>query len=80
MDNVWSLCILSLKIYLSDLPLCSSLIRGMDGGSTCGWVIPIIHPFVPETFFFAAFFFLGDLFGKCHTPYVSVVMNGLIVL
>ena len=84
MDNVGSLRSFSFTKYLAYLLSCFSLIRGVGGGSTCGWVIPVIHPFLLETLFTVEFLvyssFLGNLFAKCHTPYVLVVMTGLIIL
>ena len=84
MDDVGSLRSFSFTISFSDLPLWFSLIGVISGGSACVYFIPIIHSFLLETFFIVEFLvcspFLGNLFAKCHMPYVLVVMNGLIIL
>ena len=56
MDNVGYLRSFSFQNSLSDLPSLFYLIRVSSGGSKCGWVIPVIHPFLLDTFFIVALF------------------------
>ena len=50
----------------------------------CDWVIPVIHLFLLETLLIVALLvcssFIGDFFANCHTPYVLIVITGLIIL